>query len=77
MTDGRDDAKSHVKLIELRCRRTGRMYTVAEHVVCPYCSGDASTIETSGDYKAFCEFEAGVDPVQFGFPDSTTRNDGG
>jgi hypothetical protein len=67
------DDKKHLKLKELKCRRTGRMYTVAEHVVCPYCSGEAETIERGGDYSEFCEFDAKSDPVNFGFPDDTSR----
>ena len=67
----------NVKLIELRCRRTGRMTPVAEHLVCPYCSGTRAMIEATGNYADFCDYEPGVDPVQFGFPVSTTRNDGG
>ena len=33
-----------MKVKVLRCRRTGQMFEVAEHVVCPYCSGDAESI---------------------------------
>jgi hypothetical protein len=71
------ESKTKLKLKELRCRRTGRMYAVAEHVVCPYCSGDAAVIEAGGDYDRFCEFEAGQDPVQFGFPADISRNERG
>jgi len=72
-----DDSKRHLKLKELRCRRTGQMYTVEEHVVCPYCSGEAETIERGGDYSEFCEFEAGRDPIHFGFPEGASRTSRG
>ncbi len=68
------DADAHVKLKELRCRRTGQMYTVEKHVECPYCSGDAATIERDGKYANFCEFEPGKDAVHFGFPEGSARN---
>ncbi|MHC5011344.1 MAG: hypothetical protein ACYTG6_10395 [Planctomycetota bacterium] len=43
----------------------------------PYCSGDAETIEKTGDYKNFCEFKPGEDPINFGFrPDSSRFQQG-
>ena len=70
-----DDPKSdtHVRQQSLRCRRTGRIYDVEEHVQCPYCSADAETIEKSGSYDDFCEFRPGEDPVNFGFKPDTDR----
>lgn len=68
-----DDPKppEHVRLKSLRCRRTGRIYEIEEHVQCPYCSGDAEAIQNSEDYSDFCEFRPGEDPVNFGLkPDS-------
>lgn len=70
-----DDA--HVKLRTLRCRRTGQMFSAAEHSRCPYCTADAKTIETTPEYEQFCDYQAGVDPVHFGFPDDATRNKSG
>ncbi len=69
-----DDSHGKVKLELLKCRRTGQMFSSAEHERCPYCSADAATIERSGNYLEFCEYEAGVDPVNFGFPGDTSRN---
>jgi hypothetical protein len=77
VAEGSDMVESKAKLKELRCRRTGRMYTVAEHLTCPYCSGKAEDIAAGGDYECFCEFEEGKDPVTFGFPDGTSRNEHG
>ncbi len=71
------DPHPHVKLKQLRCRRTGQMYTVEKHVECPYCSGDAETIKRDGDYKNFCEFKAGEDAIHFGFPEGSSRNQKG
>ena len=67
------DAQAHVRLKLLRCRRTGQMYSVEKHVECPYCSGDAETIERDGQYKNFCEFETDKDAVHFGFPENSDR----
>lgn len=69
-----EDPHARVKLELLRCRRTGQMFSAKEHAVCPYCSADAETIAKSGDYTRFCEYQAGVDPIHFGFPDAMTRN---
>ena len=65
------------KVKKLKCRRTGQMFTVAEHVECPYCSGDEQTIEEGRDYDEFCEFQAGKDPINFGFPPDSTRTQRG
>lgn len=70
-----DDAK--VKLETLRCRRTGQMFSTAEHATCPYCTADAATIAKTGRYEQFCDYQAGVDPVHFGFPDDATRTKSG
>lgn len=67
-------AKPKLKLETLKCRRTGRMFSADEHARCPYCSADAATIAATGDYTEFCDYQAGVDPVHFGFPDDTSRN---
>lgn len=67
----------HVKLETLKCRRTGQMFSAAEHARCPYCSADAATIAKTGDYQQFCGYEPGVDPVHFGFIDEATRNKSG
>ena len=65
------------KVTRLRCRRTGQMYTVPQHVRCPYCFGDAKRIEAGADHGQFCDYEPGVDPVVFGFPPGGTRDRSG
>jgi len=40
---------------------------VDDHRACPYCFGDATQIR-SGAHACFCDYEAGTDPVCFGFP---------
>ena len=67
------DPTPHLKVKKLRCRRTGQMLTVAEHVECPYCFGKEQTIEEGGEYEDFCEFLPGKDPINFGFPPDSTR----
>lgn len=71
------DPNPGMKVKKLRCRRTGQMFTVAEHVECPYCFGEDATIEKGGDYKDFCEFQQGKDPINFGFPPDSTRTQRG
>ena len=71
------DPQPGMKVKVLRCRRTGQMFEVAEHVECPYCSGDAESIEQTGDYKNFCEFRPGEDPINFGFPPDSSRHQHG
>ena len=73
MPDQPNPDASHLRLKDLRCRRTGQMFQVEQHVECPYCSGDAETIRKSGRYKDFCEFRPGTDPVNFGFPPDADR----
>ena len=62
-----------MKVKKLRCRRTGQLFAVSEHVVCPYCYGEEKTIEQGGEYKDFCEFKPGEDPINFGFPPDSSR----
>ena len=71
------DPNPGMKVKKLRCRRTGQMFTVAEHVECPYCYGEEKTIEQGKDYKDFCEFKEGEDPINFGFPPDSTRTQHG
>jgi len=56
----------------VRCRRTGQDYEPAEHVRCPYCFGSEEDV-ARGDPARFCDYEPGVDPVSFGFPEESTR----
>lgn len=67
------DPAPKVNLRTLRCRRTGQVLSVEEHAECPYCSGNEATIRRTGQYKDFCEFRPGEDPVNFGFPPDSTR----
>ena len=69
-----DERVVKFKVKKLKCRRTGQMFTVAEHVECPYCSGDEATIESGKPYDEFCEFQRDKDPINFGFPPDSTRN---
>lgn len=57
---------------EVPCRRVQRSYEVEEHLRCPYCFGTQDEIRT-GDYRCFCNFEPGVDPIAFGFPGTPAR----
>jgi hypothetical protein len=64
----------HLRLEQLRCRRTGQMYSVAEHAECPYCAEAADVIRKTGRHEDFCDYKPGEDPVSFGFPTDTSRN---
>lgn len=57
---------------ELPCRRVDRAYKVEEHLRCPYCFGTRDDIR-SKDYRCFCDFKPGVDPIAFGFPGTSSR----
>ncbi len=72
-TDVQDPATGHVHLKLLRCRRTGQMLEVDAHAECPYCSGTAEAIRKTGQYRDFCEFHPGEDPLNFGFPADAER----
>lgn len=60
----------------IRCRRVDAYYTPEEHKDCPYCFGRLEEIG-GGEYAKFCDFKPGVDPICFGFPDDTSRNQQG
>jgi hypothetical protein len=75
MSTQSSDPRRHVKLKALRCRRTGRMNTVQEHLICPYCSGTAESITRAARYSDFCEYET-TDPINFGFIDSSRNLQG-
>jgi hypothetical protein len=76
MSNQSPDFRRHVKLKALRCRRTGKMSSIQEHLSCPYCSGDAEAIARTGRYSDFCEYET-TDPINFGFIDGSSRNQHG
>jgi hypothetical protein len=54
------------------CRRIQRLQTVEEHKVCPYCFGRRAEI-AQGDPACFCDYQAGADPIVFGFPPDIGR----
>lgn len=55
------------------CRRLQRMLPLGEHEQCPYCFGERAEVR-DGWYDRFCDFKPGQDPIQFGFPPDTSRN---
>jgi hypothetical protein len=73
-----DDAKKTELPMEkpVQCHRTGREFDLAEHQKCPYCYGQREDI-ASGDHEKFCDYKPGVDPVSFGFPGDSSRNQRG
>jgi hypothetical protein len=54
------------------CRRLNVARTTAEHRSCPYCFGEAADV-AAGDHGLFCDYQPGIDPVCFGFPDGSER----
>lgn len=66
------------KVVEgrIRCRRVDASYTPEEHKDCPYCFGRVGDVRP-GEYDKFCDFKPGEDPICFGFPDETSRNQQG
>lgn len=54
------------------CRRLHVDRSVDEHLACPYCFGKAKDV-AKGDRACFCDFQPGVDPVCFGFPEGAGR----
>jgi hypothetical protein len=54
------------------CRRLATLRTVEEHLGCPYCFGKRAEVE-AGDRSEFCDYQPGVDPVTFGFPENSGR----
>lgn len=62
-----------VRVTELFCERLQHKRTRAEHLACPYCSGDEVAVE-SGRRERFCEFVRGRDPTHFGFPEEVERH---
>ena len=76
-SDKPDERIVKFKVKKLKCRRTGQMYTVAEHVQCPYCYGDGAAIEEGQE-----TWEAGsgnkiTTADHFGFPPDSTRTQRG
>jgi len=68
--DRADDDKPSAE--QVHCRRLATLRTVEEHLGCPYCFGKRADVE-GGDRGAFCDYQPGVDPVTFGFPENSGR----
>ncbi len=58
------------------CRRFERKRPLSEHQHCPYCFGREGEI-IAGKHQAFCDYRPGVDPLHFGFPEGTSRQEQG
>jgi hypothetical protein len=54
------------------CRRVEGLLPTQEHERCPYCYGRLSEIKT-GRYSRFCDYKPGKDPINFGFPEDSSR----
>ncbi len=55
------------------CRRLRIRRAIPDHLACPYCFGSAGDVKT-GVRARFCDFQPGVDPIVFGFPDGLRRD---
>lgn len=55
------------------CRRLQHELSVSEHARCPYCFGREQEI-AEGEHRAFCDFDPKKDPINFGFPDDSSRH---
>jgi len=60
----------------IRCRRTGQDYSTGEHGRCPYCWGEKKDVE-AGDHQEFCDYDPKKDPISFGFPPDSSRQQNG
>ena len=58
---------------QVHCQRLDRKLPQGEHAACPYCFGNRQQI-AGGKHADFCDFKPGVDPIQFGFPDDSSRH---
>ena len=76
--DGKPEAKSTAPGEHgVHCRRLGVDRSVDDHLSCPYCFGRRAELVTEGQLTRFCDFSPTEDPVCFGFPDDTSRNQRG
>lgn len=55
------------------CRRLGVPRAVREHLTCPYCFGRTADVLTA-DPRCFCDWDAGHDPLIYGFPATHGRH---
>ena len=68
---GKEQAlEAHIRPVH--CRRLGRRLATSQHEDCLYCFGTEDEIRTR-DHELFCDFRPGVDPVNFGFPQTHGR----
>lgn len=65
-TTDKSDKKVH-------CVRLNQARTASEHRDCPYCYGKQAAV-AEGDRAHFCDYQPGKDPVNFGFPEGTSRD---
>lgn len=56
----------------ITCRRLNVTRSVEEHLACAYCFGKEADV-AEGRPQRFCDFQPGVDPVCFGFPEQSER----
>lgn len=66
----KEDDQARTPAIEplVHCPRLERPRTVAQHCRCVYCFGGEQDIR-GGNRATFCDFQAGRDPIVFGFPE--------
>ena len=62
-----EQARNHVV-----CRRLDVERSPEEHLSCAYCFGKVADV-AGGEHARFCDYEPGVDPISFGFPDGSER----
>jgi hypothetical protein len=67
--------KDRSNAVHVWCPRLEQERPVEEHINCAYCYGTGVDV-AQGDRKCFCDFEPGKDPVNFGFPEGSSRNQG-
>lgn len=56
------------------CRRNHVSKSADEHLGCPYCYGRLREVVEQGEPQRFCDWDPDNDPVTFGFPDDSSRN---
>jgi hypothetical protein len=66
-TDQASEPSRHVV-----CRRLNAERSSEEHLACAYCFGKAADV-AAGDKARFCDYQPGVDPICFGFPEGSER----
>ena len=73
MTDNEKKPEGKKPEDKVFCRRLERELPVGDHSQCAYCFGDKPEIE-QGDHDEFCTYKKGEDPINFGFPTDSSRN---